>query len=79
MVIRVVDDGVGMTQEAVDGIMHPESSSGLGIAVKNVHDRILGYFGPDSRMDVESVLGEGTTVTFLLDRQFVGTYSPEEK
>ena len=79
VVIRVVDDGVGMTQEAVDGIMHPESSSGLGIAVKNVHDRILGYFGPDSRMDVESVLGEGTTVTFLLDRQFVGTYSPEEK
>ena len=74
VIIRVIDDGVGMTQEAVDNIMHPESSSGLGIAVKNVHDRIKGYFGPDSRMDVESELGAGTTVTFVLDRKFIGRY-----
>ncbi len=72
--IRVIDDGVGMSEEAVQNILHPESSSGLGIAVKNVHDRIKGYFGPDSRMDVESELGVGTTVTFVLDRKFVGLY-----
>ena len=73
--IRVIDDGIGMDEDAVARIMNPESSSGLGIAVKNVHDRILGYFGDESRMDIESVLGEGTTVTFVLDRRFVDRYN----
>ena len=40
-----------------------ESSTGLGIAVKNVHDRMIGFFGPDAQMVYTSVLGEGTQVT----------------
>lgn len=64
--ISVVDDGLGMTEEARQNIMHPESATGLGIAVKNVHDRIHGYFGQDAHMDVDSVLGHGTTVTIVL-------------
>jgi hypothetical protein len=39
------------------------SSTGLGIAVKNVHDRMLGYFGPNAEMVYTSQLGEGTQVT----------------
>ena len=66
LIIHVSDNGVGMTKEACDNIMHPESSTGCGIAVKNVHDRIKGYFGPESRMEVESTLGVGTTVTLTL-------------
>ena len=66
LVIRVIDDGMGMTPEARDNIMHPESSTGAGIAVKNVADRIKGYFGPESSMQVDSALGEGTTVTLTL-------------
>ena len=66
LVIRVIDDGMGMSQEACQNIMHPESSTGAGIAVKNVADRIKGYFGPESSMQVESALGEGTTVTLTL-------------
>ncbi len=66
LVIRVIDDGIGMSQETCDNIMHPESSTGLGIAVKNVADRIKGYFGPESSMQVDSALGEGTTVTLTL-------------
>ena len=38
----------------------------MGIAVKNVHDRMRGYFGSDTRMEVESELGKGTTVTLVL-------------
>ena len=45
VIVRVCDNGVGMTEEARCNILHPESSLGLGIAVKNVHDRICGYFG----------------------------------
>lgn len=66
VIVRVIDDGVGMTEEVRQNIMHPESSKGLGIAVKNVHDRIRGYFGSDARMEVESELGVGTTVTLVL-------------
>ena len=79
VLIRVVDDGVGMSEEAANGIMHPESSTGLGIAVKNVHDRISGYYGPASHMDVNSVLGEGTTITFVLDRRAVATNQQRAK
>lgn len=64
--ISVVDNGIGMSEEARQNIMHPESATGLGIAVKNVHDRIENYFGPEARMDVQSTLGYGTTVTLVL-------------
>ena len=65
-VIQVIDDGVGMSEEAVANMMNKESTTGLGIAVKNVQDRIRGYFGSGSRMVVTSELDVGTTVTFFL-------------
>ena len=66
VIVCVADDGVGMTEEARLNILHPESSTGCGIAVKNVHDRICGYFGSDTHMEVESELGVGTKVTLVL-------------
>ena len=63
IVVVVRDDGVGMTEEARHNIMHPVSTRGMGIAVKNVNDRIKGYFGPEASLEIESTLGVGTTVT----------------
>ena len=68
VVIKVIDDGKGMSEETLANMMNKVSTTGLGIAVKNVQDRIRGYFGPDSGMVVESELGAGTTVTFKLNR-----------
>ena len=65
--LRVSDNGTGMTEEARQGIMHPKETKGIGIAVKNVHDRIVGFFGSSSFMDVQSELGVGTTVTLFLE------------
>ncbi len=65
VLVVVRDDGVGMDRETCEGIMHPESSTGMGIAVKNVHDRMHGFFGQRAQMVVESTLGEGTTVTLV--------------
>ena len=73
-VIRVADNGVGMSEERRQTMMNPESSRGLGIAVKNVHDRMRSYFGPDARMEIQSELGVGTMVSFVLGRDAVGTY-----
>ena len=66
IIIGVVDDGVGMTDEARENILHPASGQGMGIAAKNVHDRVIGYFGPGSDMQVESQLGQGTRVTLVM-------------
>ena len=66
VVISVIDDGNGMTQEACNNILHPGSTTGCGIAVGNVHDRICGYFGAGTHLEVESELGQGTTVRLVL-------------
>lgn len=68
VIVRVVDNGVGMSKETLANMMNGESTTGLGIAVKNVKDRISGYFGPDSKMEVKSKLAVGTAVTFTLNR-----------
>lgn len=65
-VLDVIDDGIGMTSEALDSIMAPSSQTGLGIAVKNVNDRIIGYYEAGSSMTIQSRLGEGTRVRFVL-------------
>ena len=77
-IIQVVDDGVGMSPEKLRTMMAPESSQGLGLAVRNVHDRMESYFGTGSRMDVDSKLDEGTRVTFTLKKGPVGAFVPTE-
>lgn len=66
VIVCITDNGVGMTEEVRLNILHPESSKGMGIAVKNVNDRICGYFSADTRMEVESELGTGTCVKLTL-------------
>ncbi len=63
VLISVTDDGVGMDSRACNNMMHSESSTGLGIAMKNVHDRMHGFFGSDADILVATKPGEGTQVT----------------
>ncbi len=63
ILITITDDGLGMDAKSKENILHPDSSTGLGIAVKNVHDRMHGYFGAQASMNVVSAPGEGTTIT----------------
>lgn len=67
LILSVADDGVGMREEQRQQILHPNSDTGLGIAVKNVHDRVEGYFGEGSHMEVESELDHGTTVRLIMN------------
>lgn len=66
VLLVVADDGVGMTEDECNNIMNANSETGLGIAVKNVRDRLRGFFGSDAAMIVESELGRGTKVTLVL-------------
>lgn len=64
--LHVNDDGIGMKEEALKNIMAPKSETGLGIAVKNINDRLRGYYGEKAYMDIQSELGKGTSVTLFL-------------
>lgn len=70
-ILSVCDDGVGMTEEQRQALeasaSRQKSETGLGIAMKNVHDRVEGYFGPDSHMEVISAEGEGTTINLYMN------------
>jgi two-component system, LytTR family, sensor kinase len=60
--IRVWDDGVGMGERrhAAEAERRPHS----GVAVNNIHQRLVGLFGPGSDLEIESGDGPGTSVRF---------------
>lgn len=64
--IAVADDGIGMDAEQRRKLLRPAASQGLGIAMKNIRDRLAGYYGTESRMDIESAQGQGTRVQIRL-------------
>jgi two-component system sensor histidine kinase LytS len=65
VVIKVKDDGVGMAKDTLDH-MFDSSAQHMGIALKNVDDRLRGYFGRKASFEVQSELGVGTTIVMNL-------------
>ncbi|KAF0208304.1 MAG: two-component system LytT family sensor histidine kinase [Actinobacteria bacterium] len=66
LTVSVADDGVGMSPERLSRVMEVGFGKGLGIALKNVDDRLRGHFGQGSGVEVTSQEGVGTTVTATL-------------
>ena len=64
--LTVADDGRGIHASDLPHVLDAGFGRGLGIALKNVDDRLKGHFGPDSGISVASVEGQGTTVTLTL-------------
>ena len=64
--ITVVDDGAGIPAQRLPHVLEASSAKGLGIALKNVDDRLRGNFGPGSGVVVESTEGQGTSVSLVL-------------
>jgi two-component system sensor histidine kinase YesM len=65
VVIKVIDNGLGMSEEQLGKILTGEvvSSKGSGVGVMNVQERIRLYFGEKYGLHFESELEVGTTVT----------------
>jgi len=64
--IVVADDGRGISAVDLPHLLEPGFGRGLGIALKNVDDRLKGHFGPDSGLAVDSEPGDGTKVTITI-------------
>lgn len=75
VLIRIKDNGVGMSEEKVKQLRSRlnQPSDTLDedhIGIKNVHDRILFYFGEQYGIDIESQLGEGTMIIIRLPANY---------
>lgn len=68
IVLRVEDNGDGMTEEQVKRFWDPERrrSSLNGISLRNVQSRVQYVYGPESHIAIESTPGEGTAVTIVI-------------
>jgi two-component system, sensor histidine kinase YesM len=64
IILKVEDDGIGMSEEAVEHILLEDKSSHRhGYGVKNTNDRIKLYYGHEYGLYYSSIMGKGTTVT----------------
>jgi LytS/YehU family sensor histidine kinase len=62
--IAVADNGVGIAKARQKHILERGGGSGLGMGLNNVHNRLIGHFGADSGLVIESRKGAGTTARF---------------
>jgi two-component system, LytTR family, sensor histidine kinase LytS len=66
VMVSVEDDGIGIKEEEIPFTLQAGYGTGMGIALKNVDDRLKGYFGTASGIKIESEYGVGTTVNLVL-------------
>lgn len=65
--MSVEDNGLGMTKDVVDKLLNEGASAkGSGIGLKNVHERIMLYFGDEYGVLIESEPDEGTCIRLHL-------------
>ncbi len=70
ILLKVIDNGAGMTPEQVDALqkgIYEDKHTGLGLV--NVHKRVRLYCGEKYGLSFESEKGVGTTVSVLLPRR----------
>ena len=68
ILFRVRDNGVGMTAEQVQVILHRQPGDRTGIGIKNVDDRLKIYFGKQYGLRIDSVPDVGTCVEIRMPR-----------
>ena len=62
--ITVTDNGMGMSAADKRQMLDPDREH-AGIALRNVDDRLRGFFGTHAGLEVQSKLGKGTSVTLV--------------
>ncbi len=85
LLIEVTDNGIGMRPEVAASLLDDDRpdvrTTGSGIGVRNVHQRIRLTFGPEYGLTILSEPDEGTTVRIrlpALDEAGVAPYEREE-
>lgn len=64
----VEDDGCGIPEDRLATIFDQHAGKGLGIALRNVRDRLIGVYGLKSKFNIESSRGKGTKAYFVISK-----------
>ncbi len=69
--ISISDNGVGIPEERLKELLHKKvkSQEGTGFGIYNVHHRLIGMFGKESGLHIESKKDLGTMFWFLIPIQ----------
>ncbi|MGP7816786.1 hybrid sensor histidine kinase/response regulator [Niallia sp. 01092] len=65
--IKVEDNGVGMSEEQLKAVMAKESNRSVGL--KNINYRLQHFYGAE--LQIESELNKGTTITMMINQVFL--------
>lgn len=68
IIMKIADNGIGMTKEQCEKIINHDESDNFGIGIKNVNDRLKIYFGEEFGLKIDSELDVGTTVTICIPK-----------
>ena len=70
LVLTVQDNGAGMDAEAMNQLLEQNDmkrvESGISIGILNVNARLKKLFGAGYGLHIDSIVGEGTTVTITV-------------
>lgn len=64
--IKVTDNGIGMTEEQLEKIYTIDWAAGKGIGIPNIHRRLKEIYG--TGLEFKSIPGEGTEVTVIIPK-----------
>lgn len=67
LLIQVVDNGVGMDETTLSGLLRESPPGREGVGLRNVHKRLLRHYGRG--LKISSAPGAGTTVEILMERK----------
>ncbi|KAA0786101.1 MULTISPECIES: two-component system sensor histidine kinase LytS [Bacillus] len=68
---EVKDNGQGIEEKRLEqlGKMVVSSKKGTGTALYNINERLIGLFGKETMLHIESELNEGTEITFVIPKK----------
>ncbi|WP_433773378.1 two-component system sensor histidine kinase LytS [Bacillus wiedmannii] len=77
---EVKDNGQGIENERLEqlGKMVVPSKKGTGTALYNINERLIGLFGKETMLQIESELNKGTEIIFVIPKK-IGEEEPSVK
>ena len=74
LIIKVIDNGVGITKELLQQLLDNTTDSGMtrghttGIGLSNVRERIMLHYKDIARFDIKSKINMGTVITLTISK-----------
>lgn len=76
VVLKILDDGIGIAEKEIKKILDGTYESGrddksTGIGITNANKRLCYYYGADYGVDIKAVRGQGTEITLKIPRKLL--------